>query len=689
MEARDHHGAAEPNAFRTFRNLHPSTRYTFKVRAYGDGQRYLSGYGPYSALVRVTTEAANCKAPPTAEPDICSEDCRTLLALQSTLVGSGGPTLNWAATRPLSQWTGITASNSGDNVITLNLNSEGLQGTIPAALADLSQLTVLRLHDNSLSGSIPARFTKSFTILDLSNNSLSGSIPGRLGGGSLQFLDLSDNSLTGSLPAEAVLGNVQFLMLNNNRLSGSIPDEWDGLTNAQSVNLASNSFTGAIPEELADLPALTILKLTGNGSLSSACVPGEVWHMVNADAHTLGKNVCLPSFPSTTTLGGFTCNFPSVVGSYISNDHTNGRAVYKTRTGFYTGVGPGRVNPAEAVRYTTICAYIGSAVVASADSALHLSKQIYKHENTSGVADELTSREGRTRSCGNADNCSLIAGEYSIEHDQLFDDPEDYSLWTYNSYTMTTSGSRYSANTEGGVMLTGSQRSINVAPLRPPTGIRAMRDANVDNTLNIAWSAASGASATQLDMRASGVGAWDTKSRSLTGSADYQSGLDCDTWYEVRMRSKRSGSAWYTLWGPWSNSVTSQATTACAPPGGNPAPAATPMPTPQPTPAPTTGPAPVGDPHIPTHLTARLNSDGTVTLNWVGPTDPTVTGYQILRRIPSLGDPTFRIRAADTGTTATTYADPAPISGHRHIYRVKAITPSGLSAWSNYVRVTP
>ena len=91
----------------------------------------------------------------------------------------------------------------------------------------------------------------------------------------------------------------------------------------------------------------------------------------------------------------------------------------------------------------------------------------------------------------------------------------------------------------------------------------------------------------------------------------------------------------------------------------------------------------------PTNLTATVNSDGHVVLNWEAPDDDSVTGYQILRRRPNKGEHSLQIYVSDTGSTATAYTDTNVTMGTQHIYRVKSINTKGQSGWSNYVSATP
>ena len=94
-------------------------------------------------------------------------------------------------------------------------------------------------------------------------------------------------------------------------------------------------------------------------------------------------------------------------------------------------------------------------------------------------------------------------------------------------------------------------------------------------------------------------------------------------------------------------------------------------------------------PPAPTGLTATVNSDGHVVLNWSAPNDDSVTGYQVLRRRPSMGENSLQVHVEDTGSTTTTYTDTDVTAGTQHVYRVKAINAAGQSRWSNYVNKTP
>ena len=90
-------------------------------------------------------------------------DKSALVALYNATDGANWTSnTNWTSTEALSSWSGVY-TNSDGRVTALILNRNGLDGTLPADLGDLSELERLDLRDNDLSGALPAE------LADLSN----------------------------------------------------------------------------------------------------------------------------------------------------------------------------------------------------------------------------------------------------------------------------------------------------------------------------------------------------------------------------------------------------------------------------------------------------------------------------------------------------------------------------------------
>ncbi|KAL3641991.1 hypothetical protein CASFOL_012806 [Castilleja foliolosa] len=121
-------------------------------------------------------------------------------------------------------WTGVTCSDGPRiRIVTLNLMSMGLSGSISPSIARLTALTSILLGNNSLSGNIP---------------------------------DLSS------------LRGLQSLHLQDNRLSGTIPQSLGNSSNLSELFLQNNNFSGQIPSNLMQRPGLTLRYTPGNPFLT-------------------------------------------------------------------------------------------------------------------------------------------------------------------------------------------------------------------------------------------------------------------------------------------------------------------------------------------------------------------------------------------------------------------------------------
>ena len=267
------------------------------------------------------------------------------------------------------------------------------------------------------------------------------------------------------------------------------------------------------------------------------------------------------------------------------------------------------------------------------------------------------------------------AAAYRVEYR-----PSDTDTWTVADATLTTTSHtvadlscgtayvfRVSAYGDGstaaaawGTASAEASATTSACPLPAPAAPATLTVGTVTATsVPLSWAAVSGAAAYRVEYRPSDTDTWTTADATLTTPSYTLADLDCATAYVVRVSAYGDGSTATAAWGP--ASAEQPATTSACP---LPAPA-------------------------PTNLTATVNTDGSITLSWAAPADATVTGYQILRRRPQAGETTLLIYVEDTGSPATTYTDTAVTAGTRHTYRVKAINPAGLSAWSNFAAADP
>jgi hypothetical protein len=133
----------------------------------------------------------------------------------------------------------------------------------------MSQLELLDLSNNALTGTISADFSKLslLEIINLSGNQLTGSIPTSLGSlPNLTKLNLGNNSLTGNIPSQLQnLANLKALYLNNNQLEGTWPIWLQNLTKLEVLNLSNNYQLGdLLPPEIGNLTNLRLLDISHN-----------------------------------------------------------------------------------------------------------------------------------------------------------------------------------------------------------------------------------------------------------------------------------------------------------------------------------------------------------------------------------------------------------------------------------------
>ncbi|GFZ20162.1 transmembrane kinase-like 1 [Actinidia rufa] len=160
------------------------------------------------------------------------------------------------------QWTNLSLSKDPSlQLLSLQLPSAGLSGTLPRELGELSSLQSLYLSVNSLSGTVPLElgYSSSLSNIDLGDNLLNGSLPTSIWNlcDRLVSLRLHGNSLSGSLPEPALpnstCNSLQFLDLGHNKFSGDFPEFITGFRSLRLLDLANNLFSGSIPEGLGGL----------------------------------------------------------------------------------------------------------------------------------------------------------------------------------------------------------------------------------------------------------------------------------------------------------------------------------------------------------------------------------------------------------------------------------------------------
>ncbi|MDE2678990.1 MAG: hypothetical protein OXI76_13905 [Gemmatimonadota bacterium] len=288
-----------------------------------------------AALFALAFAAAACGDDP-VDPDLerpaISPDRDVLVALyNATNGGNWRRNTNWLSDAPVDEWHGVSTDDGG-RVRRLMLSTNGLQGPLPAVLAELTELRFLALAGNQLNGPLPPELgsLQQVDSLFLNDNRLTGIIPGsflqldgldafRFGGN--EGLCVPVNSAFGAWAeriahldgpdcAEEDAGVLELLYTttagpqwtNAGGWNGGEPlSEWygvetDSIGRVMSLRLAGNGLSGTLPESLAQLSGLTHLDLADNdlgGRLPASLAALALQHFRYS-----GTELCVPQLAS-------------------------------------------------------------------------------------------------------------------------------------------------------------------------------------------------------------------------------------------------------------------------------------------------------------------------------------------------------------------------------------------------------
>ncbi|KAM7477851.1 hypothetical protein LguiA_026064 [Lonicera macranthoides] len=169
----------------------------------------------------------------------------------------------------------------GNNMLMFySIANNNITGTIPISICTASDVSVLDMSNNSLSGPIPLcliKMSKTLGVLNLGKNHLSGNLSGTFKKNCrLQTLDLHDNQLEGKVPDS--ISNctwLEVLNLGNNQINDTFPCFLNNSTNLRVLVLRSNIFHGGIKCPGVNKswpPSLQIIDIASN-NFSGALTP--------------------------------------------------------------------------------------------------------------------------------------------------------------------------------------------------------------------------------------------------------------------------------------------------------------------------------------------------------------------------------------------------------------------------------
>ncbi|XP_031118692.1 probable LRR receptor-like serine/threonine-protein kinase At3g47570 [Ipomoea triloba] len=205
-----------------------------------------------------------CKASSSLPGNV--SDHTALLSLKANIIGDS--LQSWNESTHFCNWVGITCGRKHQRVVSIDLSSSNLQGSLSPAIGNLSFLRELILYNNTLAGIIPkemGRLTR-LSGLDLTINVFSGEIPKNLSHCvSLTNFYLGNNNLTGTFPLEfRSLSKLEHLSVVTNHLTGEIPAYIGNFSSLKKLSFGVNNFKGKIPTSFGCLQKVFVIYVNNN-----------------------------------------------------------------------------------------------------------------------------------------------------------------------------------------------------------------------------------------------------------------------------------------------------------------------------------------------------------------------------------------------------------------------------------------
>lgn len=176
-----------------------------------------------------------CSAPEEYDPaiiDLANIECNLTTTNATDLFPTDIRGTNaWLTPESECLWGGVScyAENTANafKVNVIEMESNGLSGTLPEEMQELTLIRFFALERGEMSGTIPSSFgnLQSLLLMDFDYNELTGTLPDSLWKlVSLRQLDLNDNNLSGTLSEDiGLLTELRFIQVDNNNMIGTIP----------------------------------------------------------------------------------------------------------------------------------------------------------------------------------------------------------------------------------------------------------------------------------------------------------------------------------------------------------------------------------------------------------------------------------------------------------------------------------
>lgn len=161
-------------------------------------------------------------------------------------------------------WYGICCNSEG-RVTVLDMPSNLVLGQVTPTIAELNELQVLVLYNNSMQGTLPQELfmMDKLEVLNLRTNMFAAGIPEKIQLPLIRNITLSNNQLQGYIPSEWDTPNLEYLYLSGNSFQGELPSGLGKLANLIELDVSTNFLT-SVSEDIGEIKSLETLRLNGN-----------------------------------------------------------------------------------------------------------------------------------------------------------------------------------------------------------------------------------------------------------------------------------------------------------------------------------------------------------------------------------------------------------------------------------------
>jgi len=153
------------------------------------------------------------------------------------------------------------------NFLGCTMRGEGFTGRLPDDIGNMTELRLLCLGGNNLTGQIPRSIPrlKKLYYLDLRNTPgmMHGNLSDLFSNSSLSILFMSGVKLIGEMPS-MLPAKLSTLVLPGNNISGQFPQKIPENNSLVQLNVANNQLTGDIPGQLLLFPNIGMIDLSQN-----------------------------------------------------------------------------------------------------------------------------------------------------------------------------------------------------------------------------------------------------------------------------------------------------------------------------------------------------------------------------------------------------------------------------------------